>query len=394
MSKNSVMRAFGSLVMVTIVGIGVWYYLQSRSPERAANAAQVAPNAGAAQGITVSTILSARQDVPVVLETNGSVVSLNIVELRPQITNTIRQVHIKEGQFVRQGDVLFTLDDRADRANLEKAQAQLVRDQAILADLDRQLRRNQELVARNFISQSAADTVASQVDGQRAAVRADEAAIRSTMVSMSYNVITAPASGRAGGIVVFAGSLVQPTTPLVTITQLSPISVSFPVPEANLQGLLSAQRIGSVRVEALIGGDGKPLVGALSFVDSSVDTQIGTVRVKAVFDNKDLALWPGQYVTTRVTLNTLKDAVVVPQAAIVTNTAGKFVYTVGPDQSVQQRKLAIVYEFGANAAVSGLQPGERIVVEGKQNLRPGNKVREAGKAPAVPKEGAAKGAAS
>ncbi len=184
--------------------------------------------------------MAKRQTVPVTVQVNGSVVSLNSVDLRPQVTNTVREVHVKEGQFVKAGQLLFTLDDRPDQANLAKARAQQQKDEATLADYERQYKRGQDMVAQNFIAKSAADATLSQLEAQRAAVAADRAAVQSAQVALGYATLRAPIAGRIGAVNIYPGSLAQPTTPLVTITQLDPIAVSFPVPEGMLQDLLAA----------------------------------------------------------------------------------------------------------------------------------------------------------
>ena len=182
-------------------------------------------------------------------------------------------------------------------------------------------------------------------------------------------------SGRVGAINVYPGSLVQMSTSLTTITQLNPITVAFTLPESALARLLAAQKSGGVAVEATVGAGAAPVTGKLSFIDNTVDPMAGTIRVKAQFDNRDTTLWPGQYVTTKVTVQTLKDAVVIPQAAIVTNTRGTFVYVVDTDQTAKQLPVARLHSFGLSAAVTGLAGDEKVITEGKQNLRPGGKVR-------------------
>jgi RND family efflux transporter MFP subunit len=269
--------------------------------------------------------------------------------------------------------VLFSLDPRADVANLQKAKAQQQKDEAQLADLERQYRRSQDLLAQNFIAKSATENVLSQVEAQRAAVEADKAAVQAATVALGYDEIRAPIAGRTGAIPVFVGTLVQPATTLVTVTQLDPIAVTFPVPEGRLQDLLDAAHKRSL-VTAAIPGRARPLEGALSFVDNTVDPQVGTVRAKAQFDNRESLLWPGQYVTASVTVRTLKDATVIPMAAIITSPTGRIVYVV-KDDAVQPRQVELGYSAGDRAVVNGIQPGERVVVEGKQNLRPGSRVR-------------------
>jgi RND family efflux transporter MFP subunit len=323
----------------------------------------------------VNVIAPQRRDVPVVQQANGTVTPIRTVDLHPQTTATIRQVHIKEGQFVKAGELLFSLDDRADRANQDKAQAQVERDRASLADLERQYKRSQDLFVQKFIAQSAVDTLKAQVDQARASLQADVAAARAAGVSTSYTAIRAPMSGRVGGIAVYPGSLVQPATSLTTITQLDPITVAFTLPESSLPGLLAAQKRGKIEVEATPGAGLVPVTGTLSFIDNTVDPAAGTIRVKAEFANRDTTLWPGQYVGTKVTVQTIKDAVVVPQNAIITNAQGTFVYVLEGDHSARQVPVQRLYGAGTDAAVSGLTGNEQIITEGKQNVRPGGKVR-------------------
>ncbi len=348
----------------------------NKSNNGASSGASAAAAANAGPAVTVNTVIALRQDVPIVLQASAGVAPQKSVELHPQITSTIKRVHVEEGQFVRAGDLLFTLDDRSDQANLEKAKAQLLHDQAGLADFERQFQRSRDLVAQKFLAPSAADTLQSQVDAQRAVIQADRAAIQAAQVNISYAILRSPMAGRIGAITMFPGSLVQMSTPLVTITQLDPIGVSFTLPEAHLQALLDAQKRGPVKVEANAANSDKRLTGALSFIDNAVDTQAGSIRVKAQFANRDAYLWPGQYVNASVVVQTLKDTVVIPQAAIVNNTRGRFVYTVEADQSAKSMPITVLYSFGLNAAVTGLKGGEKVIVEGKQNLRPGNKVHD------------------
>jgi multidrug efflux system membrane fusion protein len=335
---------------------------------------------GGAAAVTVTTVIALRQDVPIVLQASAAVVPLKSVELHPLITSKIKKVHIAEGQFVRAGELLFTLDDRGDQANLAKAQAQVLRDQAVLRDLERQYQRNQRLVAQKFLSQGTADTLQSQIAAQRALLVSDAAAVRVVQIGIDDATLRAPLAGRVGAINVFAGSLVQVGTALATITQLDPIGVSFNLPESQLRALLDAQQRGPVPVEAQLGGSQQRLAGKLSFIDNSVDPQAGVIRVKAMFSNRDGLLWPGQYVNTQVIVETLSNAVVVPQAAIINNTGGAFVYAMAADknaQAAQSMPVTVLYAFGENAVVSGLAGGEKIIVEGKQNLYPGSKVQEA-----------------
>ncbi|MDM0043196.1 efflux RND transporter periplasmic adaptor subunit [Variovorax dokdonensis] len=364
------------LLAVAVLGLSTWWWIAVRpgtgSAGGSAGAAPGAP-AAAARPALVTTARAEKRDVPVTVQVNGSVVSLNSVDLRPQVTNTVREVHVKEGQFVKEGQLLFTLDDRADQANLSKAKAQQLKDEATLADLERQFRRSRELMAQNFISRSATDAVQAQLEAQRATVAADRAAVQAAQVSLSYSTLRAPIAGRIGAVAIYPGSLVQPTTTLLTITQLDPIAVSFPVPEARLQDLLDAARR-RAPVEAIVPGRA-PVQGVLDFVDNAVDPQIGTVRAKAVFNNDAQRLWPGQFVQTQVTVRTIGGATVIPAAALMQLADGMTVYVVDDSGTARRRKVELLQSLGTQMAVLGVQPGEQVVVEGKQNVREGGKVR-------------------
>lgn len=353
------------------IGAAAWHFTGGSSPAAGKDA-----RAGSGQAPTVVNVVApVRRDVPVVLQASGTVTPISSVELHPQTTSTIRKVHIAEGQFVKAGEVMFSLDDRSENANVDKARAQVARERAALADLERQYRRSEELFEQKFIAKSALDTLRSQVEAARAGIGAGAAALQAEKVAASYSTIRAPMAGRVGAINVFSGSLVQPATALTSVTQLDPVSVAFTVPEAALANLLAAQRAGTVAVEASTGAGGKPVVGKLSFIDNTVDPLAGSIRVKARFDNRDARLWPGQYATTRLTVQTLKDAVVIPQAAIITSTRGTMVYVVDPDGTARSVPVTRLHVFATSAAVSGLTGDEQVITEGKQNLRPGGKVR-------------------
>jgi RND family efflux transporter MFP subunit len=362
-------RIVVALAVIVVIGAAGWHFFKPGADVQAS----------AAPTQTVMTVAAKQMNIPVRLEANGYVSSLNSVDIRPQISNVIAKVHIKEGQFVKAGDVLFTLDDRAERVNLQKAEAQLARDRASLADLERQLARSKDLLAKGFISQSATDTVQSQVDAQRALLQSDKAAVEASRVSLGYDTIRASSPGRAGAINIYSGSLVQSAstaTPMVTISQIDPIAVSFTLPETELSSLLAAQKTGDIKVNATTQDGAATIEGKLTFIDNNVDIQSGTIKVKAVFPNADHLLWPGQYVAVNTTVRTLDNAVVIPQAAIITGIDDRTVYVAGADKTAQQRKVDVVYAFGTQAAVKGVQAGESVVVEGKQNLRPGTKVHE------------------
>ena len=348
-------------------------------PASAASGAGAGAGAGAGGGapVSVTSVRAQRRDVDVMLEASGTVAPLSSVDIRSQVSSVITQVDIREGQFVKAGQLLFTLDARNDEVSLAKARSQLAKDQASLADAQRQLARSMELLAQNFISQAAVDTNQTLVQTQQSAVAASRGAIDAAQVALSYTRIRAPTAGRAGAINVFAGTTVQPGgAALVTITQLDPISVAFNVPQRNLNDALRMLRAHGGTVTAVLPDNRGSAVGRLQFVDNVVDANSGTVRVKAEFGNREEALWPGAFVTIRLAVRTMKDATVVPQAAVIQGPRGSIVYVIDAQDKAQARPVEVVYGSGLDAVVSGVQPGERVVLDGRQNLRAGVAVAE------------------
>jgi len=328
-----------------------------------------------------------RKDVPIIIESTGTVVAANIVDIRPQISNIVKEIHIKDGQDVKKGQLLFTLDDRSDRANYEKAKA-------VADDAQRQLQRAKELVAQNFISKAGLDTAETNAKSAAATARAAE-------VQLSYDFIRAPIDGRAGIINVFPGSLVAPgnvvttassstaTTALgamVTISQINPINVQFIVGENNIPLLLQNDPA-NLKVSVTVGDNRTQIYeGKVIVIDNQVDPAIGAVRVKAQIQNEKRTLLPGQFARIKLEANTLQGAILVPSQAIVINPRGRFIYVVGAEDKVSLKPIKVTYEYQGNAAITGLEAGERVVTEGKQNLRPGSKIRESKAAPAKPPE--------
>ena len=369
----------GVMVVAAVLAAGC-----SKEPAAGAGSAASGALAASASGrggpgaaVSVTSVRAQRRDVDVTLEATGTVTALNSVDIRSQVSSVITQVAIREGQFVKAGQLLFTLDSRTDEASLARARAQLAKDEAGLADAQRQLSRSKELLAQNFISQVAVDGNQTLVDTQQSAVVASRAAIGSAQVVLSYSRIVAPAAGRAGAINVFAGTTVQPGgTALVTVTQIDPIGVAFSVPQRNLNDVLRTMRAGGGSVSVALPDQRGGAVGRLLFVDNVVDPNSGTVRVKARFDNREERLWPGAFVTVQLAVNTLKDATVVPQATVIQGPRGAIVYVIDAQNKAQARPVEVVYAAGLDAVVSGVQPGERVVLDGRQNLRAGVAVAE------------------
>ena len=370
-----------------LVALGLWGcsgksdVANATSPATGASAAATASiPAGAASAagapVTVTTALAQQRDLPVVLKATGTVTALTSVDVKAQVTSVVTKVHIEEGQFVKAGQLMFTLDSRADEANVAKAKAQLAKDTAALSDAKRQLARSKDLLAQNFISQGALDTAQAGVDGLSATLAADQAAIDAAKVALSFDHITAPHAGRAGLVPVSAGSAVQANvTTLVTITQLDPMGVAFSLPQRNLGDALAALKGEGAPVTATLTDNGGVFKGRLQFVDNLVDASSGSLKAKAVFDNKEGKLWPGAFVEVSQTVNVLKGAVVVPQAALIQGARGTVVYTVEDGKAVS-KPVQLVYAQGLDAAVTGVLAGDKVVVEGKQNVRPGARLTE------------------
>jgi len=383
LDKNNMSKFKTLIIVAALAATSAAAYTYFKSSDKAAGdgTAKAGSAAGAAQNrpVSVSTIIAQKRDYDVRISANGVVSALNTVDIRPQVTSTIAKVHIKEGQFVKAGDVLFTLDSRADEVNLAKAQAQLDKDLATLADYQRQLARSKDLVSKKFVAQSAADTSQTQVDTQQAVIASDKAAVNAARVALSYNRIVAPSAGRTGLINVFPGSLVQPSataTPLVSITQMDPVAITFPLPQRNLPDALESMKRSDSYVMASLPDTSVKFKGKLQFVDNAVDAASGTIKVKAVFDNKELKLWPGAYANLELSVQTLKDVVVVPQDAVIVGPRGSSVYIVDSEGKAIMKPVVVTNRFGNDAVVTGVEAGAKVVLDGKQNLRPGSSVKE------------------
>ena len=355
---------------------------EASAPMAASSAASAAGGtATPAPPVTVTTVKVEKKDLSVRFRASGVVTPIRMVDVKPQTNSVVTKVHVRDGQYVKAGDLLFTLDARTEEANIAKAQAQLAKDVAALADAQRQLRRAQDLLAKQFISQGSVDTNVAAVEGLQATVNADKAAIEAVRVAQSYSRITAPQAGRVGAINVNPGTALEASkTVLLTITQISPIAVTFALPQSKISAALEGLKGGGAPVTATLSDSGAVFKGTLQFVDSMVDPTSGVVRAKAFFKNEDEKLWPGAFVDISQTMGELKEALVIPQAAVIYAARGPIVYVIEDGKAVQ-RPIKIVQSQAAEVAVTGLAEGDAVVLEGRQNLRPGSAVVER------PKEG-------
>ncbi|TIT20152.1 MAG: efflux RND transporter periplasmic adaptor subunit, partial [Mesorhizobium sp.] len=328
----------------------------------------------------------------------GFVSSPEVVAINARVSSQIVSIAVKDGQMVKAGDLLISLDDRALKAQLAKDQATLVKDQAMLVSAQADLQRAKDLVAKQAGTQQTYDQALAAQKAAAATIDADKATIDADTVQLSYASISAPISGRLGAVNVSVGDLVttsngnsSSSTPLVTITQMDPLQVNFTLPESNL-ALLHKALADPQQGDVTLTKDGDPTPigkGTLDFVDSSVDTASGTIATRASVPNPDLSLWPGQYVNVVLDAGTMPQMTSVPTVAVQPSQKGPFVYVVKPDNTVEMRPVQVALTEGDNSAISqGLKGGEKVVVEGQTRLKDGAAVHE-GKAAA---KGGAQGA--
>lgn len=333
---------------------------------------------GGGAAVPVATALVAEKAVPLELTVIGSVEPLSTVSVRAQITGSLNSVGFREGDDVRKGQVLFTLDRRPLEAALEQAKANLQRDTAQAANAQSQAQRYQDLAERGIATKEQVDTTRTAAAALEATLESDKAAVENAEVQLQYATISAPISGRTGALMVHEGNLVRANdaTPLVVINQVSPIYVSFGIPEARLPELKRYMDRGTVKVEALAPNDtGAPSVGRITFVDNSVDATTGTIKIKGTFGNETRHLWPGQFVNVSVTLTTDPRAIVVPTEAVQTGQQGQYVFVVKPDKTVELRDVAVVRTVDAESVIKqGLKAGETVVTDGHLRLTPGSRI--------------------
>jgi multidrug efflux system membrane fusion protein len=328
--------------------------------------------------VPVTTVAVALKNVPVRLYAIGNVVPYTTVSVKARVDGQILSVHFKEGDEVKQGSILFELDPRPFAATLKQAQANLLKDKALLDRAVEQDKRYKDLLAQNFISADAYEQVRTNAETARATVAADEAAIESAKLSLDYCTIRSPVTGYAGRIQIQQGNLVKANdvNPLVTINQIVPVYASFSVPEQNIADIRKYQANGELKVQATFtNASHAPIAGKLSFLDNSADTTTGTIQLKAEFANADKALWPGQFVNVVLTLYDQKDALVVPSGAVQNGPNGQYVFVIKPDLTAELRNIKISRAEGDDTVVaSGLQPGDQVVTVGQVRLAPGTKV--------------------
>lgn len=331
------------------------------------------------QAVPIGAVAAQQRDLPIYLSGLGAVTAYNTVSIKSRVDGQLAQVNFKEGQFVNKGELLAVIDPRPFEVALSQAQAQLFRDQAQLRDAQLNYERFKGLLQDSgSMSQQQVDTQKALADQLEGAVRSDQAAVDNAKLNLVYCHITAPISGRVGLRLVDVGNMVHAadTNAMLVITQLQPIAVIFTLPEDNLPTVSQHMQHGTLEVQAYSRDDQTKLAtGVLQTIDNQIDQTTGTAKLKAVFENKDNSLWPNQFVNARLLLETRKDALVVPAAAIQRGPQGNYVFVVKADKTVEVRTVATpLTQNNSSLITAGLQPGELVVVDGQDKLQAGSKV--------------------
>ena len=338
-----------------------------------------------APSVPVAVATATQRTVPVQIRTIGTVEAAATVGIKPRIMGELMEVHFKEGDDVKRGDLLFTIDPRPSQAALAEAQAKLARDTALARNAEMDAKRYAELVEKNYVSQEKYNEVRSNAEALKATLNADQAAVESARLQLSYCYMYAPISGRTGNLLADAGNTIKanPDDPIVVLRQIEPIQVSFAVPERHLGEIQGYAAAGTLPVEIHVPGHSGPLIqGRLTFIDNTVNTATGTILLKATYENTDRRLWPGQFVDVALTLTQRPNAVLVPSAAIQSGQQGTYVFVVKADMTVEIRILKVAFYVDHEAVVdSGLDGGETVVTDGQLRLAPGAlvEIKEAAK---------------
>ena len=372
---KTLVRLLIAMLALAAISLLVW---QARA-KAVGKAADKSPKGPMIVPVVVAEVT--RQDVPVWLEGIGTVQASNTVTVRPRVGGTLESVEFTEGAMVKAGDVLARIDPRPYESVLAQAKAKKAQDEAQLANAAAALDRSRRLVKENAVSQQVVDQAAAAEGQFNALVKSDQAAIDAAQLDLDFTVVRAPIPGRTGVRMVDAGNVVTASQPegLVVVTQLQPISIIFTLPQRHLAALRPHMKPGAAPLNTqAVDDDGTVLdEGSLELVDNQIDNTTGTLRLKATFPNKEFTLWPGQYVSAKVLVETKKDALVVPTEVVQQGLKGPFAYLVKEDQTVEARQIKAGMTLeGLTVIEEGLQPGDRVVQDGQNKLKPGAKVSE------------------
>jgi membrane fusion protein, multidrug efflux system len=349
----------------------------SQSPEASnAKAAQRNPANAVKRPVPVLAVRAVQKDFPLEIRAIGNVESYATVAIKARVTGELQKIHFREGQEVAKGDLLFNIDARPLEAALREALARLEKDRALAEKAEADNRRYENLVQGGFISREQYDQVRSNLSSLQATVAGDAAVVENARLQLGYTAIYSPISGRTGTILIDQGNMIKANDDnksLVVIEQIQPIYVSFSVPEANLSQIMERMKGQDLVVNAISDGStSEPEKGRLSFVDNTVDSRTGTIRLKGTFDNRSRKLWPGQFVNTTLTLGRLENVVTVPSQAVQSGENGLFVFVITPENTVQFKPVKTGRSYGGEIIIeSGVTAGEQVVTDGHLRLTPG-----------------------
>jgi multidrug efflux system membrane fusion protein len=397
--KANIVSRFRSVFLgltsaAVIAGAVYWAYRpatdQHPSPQKSASGKAGRQAAGTGAPVPVVTEEVAVEDFAIRRRTIGILESPATVIIRSRIDSVVLEQHVTDGQIVKKGDLLFTLDDREIQATIARDEATIAKDRAALAQAEAALRRTEELSAKDIAPQQQLEQATATFKAAQQTVEADQAVLQADRLKLGYAKLQAPITGRIGAVRVAPGNLVSANDPagLVTLTQMQPLRASFTLPERDLAALrAAAARTPPAAVRVYAPGETEALsTGVLDFVDSSVDSSSGTIAAKATFPNKQFKLWPGQYVDVIVDLAVRPSTVTVPTVAIQIGQQGTYVFVAKPDQTVEMRKVELTgIEGNRTALASGLSAGERVVVQGQLRLTQGSRWQEAERVPSASK---------
>lgn len=359
-----------ALVICAIAGVLAFGGCSSRSSVQAAKPQQ-------APGAPVTVAIVSSRTMPVQLQAIGNVEAISTVTIKPQISGELMQVHFKEGDFVKRGQLLFTIDRAPFEAALRQAEGTLAKDQAQALNAKLDAQRYEGLGREGVVSKQQVDAAEATYNAMEATVAADKAAVETAKINLEYTSIYSPITGRTGNIGAKEGNLVKANDVpiLVTINQIEPIYVTFSIPEQQLPEVKKYLNSRTLRVEASPQGSGEHFDGKLTFIDNAVDLTTGTIKLKATFNNREHTLWPGQFADVAMTLTSQPNAVVIPTSALQTGQNGTYVYLVNQDLTAQPQPVKVGWTAGDTTVIaSGLEPGQRIVTDGQLRLTPGGKV--------------------
>ena len=362
-----------SLTLLAALASGFFYWQSHRGTAE--------PEGGPRRkAVTVQLTTARIGDAPVTLTAIGQITSKHSVAIRPQVSGELKQVFFSEGDDVKAGDKLFEIDPALYRAALAQAEAQVARDQAAIRAAETQEKRLLPLADKGYVTPQELLDAQAAAEQARASVQVSQAALRTARINLERAVIRAPIAGRTGALSIKAGNLVtaNDTTPLVTINQLQPVQAEFSVPQSQLAAIQAAQAAGPVRIAAFAQADSStPLAeGRLIFIDNAVNAATGTVKLKAEFDNRNEALWPGTFASFTATLSVEPNQVLVPELAVQPGAEGSYVYRVDAEHKAQLHPVTVARQVGRELVIaSGLQGGEQIIARAPRDLNPGTPVQ-------------------